>query len=141
LKSAGGGGEVSPNLSLISGVYAHRAPATRDIYLRKFPKVRNVKFVTLVSIMKGFVFGYVCGALMFILPAYAVNTADAEINAFVGGANCRTAHVEDVSIWDRSMLISVKGLKFIMSAVGDDKYEICPVDKSLKTLDDQKLRE
>ena len=91
--------------------------------------------------MKGFVFGYVCCALMFILPAYAVNIVDKEINAFVGGSKCRTAHVEDVSIWDRSMLISVKGLKFIMSAVGDDKYEICPVDKSLQTLEDQKLRE
>ena len=91
--------------------------------------------------MKGFVFGFVCGALMFIVPAYALNTADAEMDAFVGGTNCRTALVEDVSLWDRSMLISVKGLKFIMSAVGDDQYEICPVDKSLKTLDEQYFRD
>jgi len=91
--------------------------------------------------LKSFVVGFVCGAFLFVLPVRAINTVGAEINAFVGGTDCRTAQVEDVSIWDRSMLISVKGLKFIMSAVGDDKYEICPVDKSLKTLEEQNPRE
>jgi len=90
--------------------------------------------------MRGFVFGFVGAALMFIVPSYAINITEEEINAFVGGTNCRTAQVEDVSLWNRSMLISVKGFKFIMSAVGDDKYEICPVDKNLKTLDEQNLR-
>ena len=91
--------------------------------------------------LKSFVVGFVCGAFLFVLPAGAISAAGTEMSAFVGGTACRTAQVEDVSIWDRSMLISVKGLKFIMSAVGDDKYEICPVDKTLKTLEDSRLRE
>ena len=90
--------------------------------------------------MRNFVIGFVVGAFMFVAPVNAVKSIveqmESEIVSLAEGSSCRTATVEDIDLWDRSMLISVKTLKFVMSAVDRSTYEICVVDKSIKTLDD-----
>ena len=75
-----------------------------------------------------------------MIPASAIKTVvermENELVDFAAGSSCRTATVEDIDLWDRSMLISVKGLKFVMSAVNKSTYEICVVDDNIQTLDE-----
>jgi len=90
--------------------------------------------------MRNFVIGFVVGAFMFVAPVNAVKSIiqemEVELSSLATGSSCRTATVEDIDLWDRSMSIRVKTLKFVMSAVDRSTYEICVVDKSIKTLDD-----
>jgi len=84
--------------------------------------------------------GFVVGACMFVAPANAVKSIveqmESELASLAEGSSCRTAIVEDIDMWDRSMLISIKSLKFVMSTVDRGTYEICVVDNNIKTLDD-----
>ncbi len=90
--------------------------------------------------MKNFMIGFMVGVFMFAAPVNAVKSIveqmESELASLAEGSSCRTATVEDIDLWDRSMLISVKTLKFVMSTVDRSTYEICVVDKSIKTLDD-----
>jgi hypothetical protein len=90
--------------------------------------------------MKNFMVGFVLGAFMFMAPASAIKTVvermESELIDLAAGSSCRTAIVEDIDLWDRSMLISVKGLKFVMSAVNRSTYEICVVEDHVLTLDE-----
>ena len=90
--------------------------------------------------MKSFIIGFVMGAFMFMAPASAIKSIikqmQSELDELATGTPCRTATVEDIDLWDRSMLISVNTFRFIMSAVDRNIYEICLVDEKVQTLDE-----
>ena len=95
---------------------------------------------------RGFLFGFataisVC-AFLLVAPAIArvptLKEVEKHIDAFVHAFHCRIASVEDVDIWERKVLVNVKGIRFVMTAYSSETYEICPVGRKPRTLGDLK---
>ena len=92
--------------------------------------------------IKNFIFGFVSGVLftaaVAVAPAIArtpsLKEVEKHIDAFVHAFHCRIASVEDVDIWERKVLVNVKGIRFVMTAYSSETYEICPVGRKPRQL-------
>ena len=95
---------------------------------------------------RGFAFGFATAVALFVFllvaPAIAkvptLKEVEKHIDAFVHAFHCRIANVEDVDIWERKVLVNVKGIRFVMTAYSSETYEICPVGRKPRTLGDLK---
>jgi hypothetical protein len=92
------------------------------------------------SFLLGFVSGIAAVAVLAVVPAIArtptLKEVEKQIDAFVHAFHCRIASVEDVDIWERKVLVNVKGIRFVMTAYSSETYEICPVGTKPKQLKD-----
>ena len=91
-----------------------------------------------------FVTGFVAGALFIATlataPAIAhiptLKSVEKHIDAFVHAFHCRIAVVEDVDVWERKVLVNARGIRFVMTAISGETYEICPVGTGSRSLKD-----
>ena len=99
-----------------------------------------------MKITRSFIVGFLLGAIAPIALAVgpvlartpSLKEVEKHIDAFVHAFHCRIANVEDVDIWERKVLVNVKGIRFVMTAYSSETYEICPVGRKTRTLGDLK---
>ena len=95
-----------------------------------------------VSFFTGFISGALSFFLMLVAPAIAhtptLKSVEDKIDAFVHAFHCRIAEVEDVDIWQRKVMVNVKGIRFVMTAINRETYEICPVGTQPRNFGDLK---
>ena len=97
-------------------------------------KIINKNFVL------GLASGFSLALLLAVVPAIArtpsLKEVEKHIDAFVHAFHCRIASVEDVDVWERKVLVNVKGIRFVMTAYSSETYEICPVGTKPRQLKD-----
>lgn len=90
----------------------------------------------------GFLVGILSSFVFLFSPAIAhlptLKSVEKQIDAFVHAFHCRIAEVEDVDIWQRKVMVNVKGIRFVMTALNSETYEICPVGKQPRNFGDLK---
>ncbi len=87
-----------------------------------------------LSFFLGCVFSFAVISLPIVAKVPTLPQVEKYIDAFVHAFHCRIAKVEDVDVWERKILVNVKGMRFVMTAYSGETYEICPVGTKVKTL-------
>ena len=90
---------------------------------------------SLAGFFLGCVFSFAVISLPIVAQVPTLPQVEKYIDAFVHAFHCRIAKVEDVNIWERKVLVNVKGMRFVMTAYSGGTYEVCPVGKKPTTLD------
>ena len=93
-----------------------------------------------LSFFLGCVFSFAVISLPIVAKVPTLPQVEKYIDAFVHAFHCRIAVVEDVDMWERKILVNVKGMRFVMTAFSGGTYEICPVGKKVKTIDHWKKK-
>jgi hypothetical protein len=96
--------------------------------------------ISFKSFTAGILVGCFFSFLFLFSPAIAhiptLKSVEKHLDAFVHAFHCRIAVVEEVDVWERKVLVNARGIRFVMTAINGETYEICPVGTGPKSLKD-----